>query len=455
MAATIEPDAQTPTAGLWRQSPERFIAALKEAGLARAAIVWDEDAKTLAVTHPVLAPIRAALLADKRDFDAHEACFFEIGASSGHLLSAVLHRTRRGQGAGGVRFWSYETLEGFVRDGLRLSRGMGHKNALAGLWWGGGKGVIARRPGVDHLDPEVRRAVYRDYGRFVTGLKGCYVTAEDVGTTPEDMRQVFATTRFTTSVPESLGGSGNPSRPTARGVVVAMEAALDYLELGDLAGKTVAMQGLGNVARFMIGELLARDVARIVGADIDPRSVEAARGTTADPRLEVRRVPAGDVSVFAEPCDVLAPNAVGEALNPDTIPLIRARIVCGAANNQLQDPARDAAALKERGILYVPDFLANRMGIVNCANEHCGTFPGDPAVEAHLDHANPAGVFQRCLEVCRRAEANGATPAAEAQALADELSLELNPLWGHRGAAIVRHLFESGWASERPGDESG
>ncbi len=452
MAATPEPDSQT--ASLWRQSPERFIAALKQAGLERAAIVWDEGARTLAVSHPLLEPIRAAMLADQRDFDAHEACFFEIGATSGHLLGAVLHRTRRGQGAGGVRFWSYDTLERFVRDGLRLSRGMGHKNALAGLWWGGGKGVIARRPGVDHLDPVVRRSVYRDYGRFVTGLKGCYVTAEDVGTTPADMRQVFATTRFTTSVPESLGGSGNPSRPTARGVVVAMEAALDHLKLGDLSGKTVAMQGLGNVARFMIGELLARDVARIVGVDIDERSVAAARQATGDPRLEASQVSPDDLGIFAEPCDVLAPNAVGEALNPDTIPLIRARIVCGAANNQLQDPSRDAAALAQRGILYVPDFLANRMGIVTCANEHCGTFPGDPAIEAHLDHQNPAGIFQRCQEVCRRAEANGTTPAAEAQALADELSLELHPLWGHRSAAIVRHLFETGWADGRPDREA-
>ena len=435
---------------LWTAPTKQLIDTLAEAGLHRGVLIWDQDAGTLQTTHPALNPIRDALLADERDFDAHEALFFEIGSESGHLLTAALHRTRRGQGAGGVRYWSYNSVEGFVRDALRLSRGMGRKNALAGLWWGGGKGVIARRADSNHHDPAVRAAVFRDYGRFISGLRGCYVTAEDVGTTPADMIHIHATTRFTTCVPPTLGGSGNPSILTARGVVVAMEAALQWLDRGDLAGKTVAMQGLGNVARYMIGDLLERDVARIIGVDIDPGSVQEARDRFPDPRLEARLIQAGDQSILAAEADVLAPNAVGGTLRPATIPNIRAPIVCGAANNPLEDPDRDARALHERDILFVPDFLANRMGIVNCANEQYGWIPTDPAVESHLDRDSEHGIHQRCLAVFERARESGATPMAEAERLADELSEQLHPIWGHRSQDLIRYLLESGWARGRP-----
>ncbi|MEO1366897.1 MAG: Glu/Leu/Phe/Val dehydrogenase dimerization domain-containing protein, partial [Acidobacteriota bacterium] len=349
--------------------------------------------------------------------------------------------------AGGLLFWSYDSVEDLVRDGLRLSRGMGHKNALAGLWWGGGKGIIARRRDVDHRDPEVRRAVYADYGRFVSSLRGLYITAEDVGTTPADVARLFTTTRHVTCVPPAVGGSGNPSPLTARGVVVAMEAALHHLGRGELAGKTVAVQGLGNVSSFMVGELLDRGVARVIGTDLDGEVVESVRdrfAARAD-RLDLRRTEASDLSILAAACDVLAPNAVGGMLNPRTIPGIQAPLVCGAANNQLEDPERDAAALAGRGILYVPDFLANRMGIVNCANEQYGVFEGDPAIEAHLARETPHGVFRRTLEVIERASQTGRTPADEAVRLADELMEELHPIWGHRGLQIIRRLVDEDW----------
>lgn len=435
---------------LWSASPEALRLAMIEAGLSRAWLVTLPGTRRVRASHPLLAPLAAAVQEDRRDYHRHQGVFLEIGAASGFLLSAAIHRTVRGQAAGGVRFWVYDTVEDFVRDGLRLARGMGHKNALAGLWWGGGKGVIARRPGVDHTDPAVRRAVYNDYGRFMTGIRGCYVTAEDAGTTTEDMADVFATTRHTTCIPERLGGSGNPSRLTATGVVVGMEAALHFLGKGDLRDKTIAMQGLGNVARYMVRDLCARGVARIVGTDVDEDAIALTRAMNPEAPLEARTVPLGDASVLAEAADIVVPNAVGAVLNARTIPTIRAAVVCGAANNQLEDHDRDGPALQARGVLYAPDFLVNRMGIVNCANEAYGSFEGDPAILTHLDHASEHGVFQRSLEVWRRARSTGRHPAEEAVRLAEELGAVPHPLWGNRGQRVIDFLVGSGWAESAP-----
>jgi glutamate dehydrogenase/leucine dehydrogenase len=327
---------------------------------------------------------------------------------------------------------------------------MGQKNALAGLWWGGGKGVVARRKGHDHRDPEVRRAVYRDYGRFMTSLCGCYVTAEDAGTMPDDMEVVFSKTRHTTCIPQKYGGSGNPSVLTATGVVVAMEAALEHLGRGNLEGKTVVMQGLGNVSLHMVKELVERRVTKIVGADINEDMIARVKRTFPDAPLEARRVSPGDAAIFGESGDVFAPNAVGAVLNPQTIPMLKTAIVCGAANNQLEDPDRDDDLLQDQGILYVPDFLANRMGIVNCANEQYGTIGRDPAIYAHLERETPTGIYQRCMDVFARAKSSGRTPADEASDLADELSHELHPVWGNRGQQIIDDLVAGGWATREP-----
>jgi glutamate dehydrogenase/leucine dehydrogenase len=430
---------------LWNSPTDILIEQLRSQGISRAYVVRDPQSDSLVASHPLLEGVVQAVANDKRDYHGHEGFFLEIGRESDHLLGAFIHRTKRGQAAGGVRFWSYASLADYVRDGLRLARGMGHKNALAGLWWGGGKGVVARRPGQDHRDSAVRGRVYRDYGRFMSSLCGCYVTAEDVGTTPDDMSSVFSTTRYTTCIPPECGGSGNPSVLTARGVVVAMEAALEHLGLGGLQGKTVAMQGLGNVSYYMVGELVERGVANIVGVDIDLAAVQAVKEQW--PSVDARVVAPDDISIFEQRCEVLAPNAVGATLNPKTIAQIKAPIVCGAANNQLEDAPRDARLLHEQGVLYVPDFLANRMGIVNCSNEQYGVFDGDAAIAAHLDREVAHGVYRRCHEVFERAAKSGRTTAAEAEALADELSQEPHPIWGDRSREIISYLVRSGWAA--------
>jgi leucine dehydrogenase len=424
-------------------SPADFCDFLIREGIRRFYLVWDPESNRVLASHPAVEPLARLLETDRRDFDRHEGIFVQVAPESGVLQGIFVHRTCRGQGAGGVRFWRYDTVEGYLRDGLRLARGMTHKNALAGLWWGGGKGVMAQGTGKAG-DASARRRIYEEYGAFLTDLQGCYVTAEDVGTSVEDMAAVFSRTRFTTCIPPSLGGSGNPSTPTARGVVRGMEAALAHRGLGGLAGKTVAVQGLGHVGEPLLGFLREKGVARVVGSDIDPARRDELLRKFSGWDLEVRIVPRGDNSILSEPADVLAPCATGGILNPRTIPDIRAGIVCGAANNQLEDPERDDLLLEERGILYLPDFLVNRMGIVNCADEQYGYLDEDPRVEAHLGDEWENSVYNLSLAVLDEARKTGKTPARVALDLAEKRSFELHPLWGHRGAAIIRSLVQSG-----------
>jgi glutamate dehydrogenase (NAD(P)+) len=424
-------------------SPAAFCAWLGERGIRRFYLVWDETAGAVRASHPALEPLARLLADDRRDFDRHEGLFAQVAADTGVLQSAVIHRTHRGQGAGGVRFWRYDTVEGFLRDGLRLARGMTHKNALAGLWWGGGKGVMAKETGRAG-DAAARRRIYEEYGAFITSLRGCYVTAEDVGTAVEDMAAVFSRTRFTTCIPPGLGGSGNPSVPTARGVIRGMEAALAHLGRGTLAGKTVAIQGLGHVGEPLVGFLRDRGVKRVLASDIDP-SRRDLPAVFSGFDLDVRIVEQGDCSILAEAADVVAPCATGGVLNPRTIAGIRAPVVCGAANNQLEDPERDDELLQKRGIVYLPDFLVNRMGIVHCADEQYGSVAPDPRIEAHLGDAWDNSVYNLSLQVLQEAKRSGATPARVALDLAEKRSWEPHPLWGHRGAEIIRSLVAGGW----------
>jgi leucine dehydrogenase len=237
-------------------SPQQLVAFLQGRGIRRAHFVWNANTGRVEASHPELEPIACFMESDPRDFQQHEGVFLQVSREHDTLQGAFVHRTVRGQAAGGVRYWSYDSVEDYLRDGLRLAVGMTRKNALAGLWWGGGKGVMARNSDVDRDDRGVRDSLYREYGELMTAVHGCYVTAEDVGTSVEDMARIFATTRFTTCIPPELGGSGNPSVPTARGVLAGMVAALEFLDGGSLAGRTVAVQGVGHVGGPLIGLLL-------------------------------------------------------------------------------------------------------------------------------------------------------------------------------------------------------
>ena len=426
-------------------SPEAFASHLLSLGQRRAYVVYDPRSERVEVSHPALGELRDFLIAGNRDYDRHEGVFLEVGEHSGALFGGFVHRSSRGQGQGGLRHWPYASVAGFLRDGLRLAMGMTRKNALAGLWWGGGKGLIARVPGDGYRDPAARATLYSEYARFVTGLRGCYITAEDAGTGPEDMATVHHHTRFVTCVPPTIGGSGNPSPATARGVVCAMEGALDHLGLGTLEGKKVVMQGTGNVATAMIGELLKRKVVAIVASELSPDRRATLAEQFAGAPVTLVPAQAGDNSVLAEPCDILAPNALGGILNPDTIPKIQARIVCGAANNQLLDDVRDAQALAARGVVYVPDYLCNRMGIVNCANEQYGQVPNDPAIGRHFGREWDNSVYVITRRALELAEQQSITTAAAANRLADELARQPHPIWGHRTRAIIDGLVADRW----------
>jgi glutamate dehydrogenase/leucine dehydrogenase len=430
---------------LHRLSPQEFVKRLRGDNIRRFCFVYDPKSRILRSSHLQLQPLADFLQNDPRDFSEHEGLFFQVAQGYDVILGAFIHRTCRGQAAGGVRFWTYDTVEDYLRDGLRLARGMTQKNALAGLWWGGGKGVIARNPAADPDDPKMRSDIYREYGLFISSLRGCYVTAEDVGTTVADIANVFSRTRFTTCIPEDWGGSGNPSVPTARGVVCGMEAALEFLGMGGLGEKVVAVQGTGNVGGPLIGFLLERGVRRVIGCDIDPRLVAALRERFAGPDLELRTVARGDLSIFREECDIFSPNATGAILNPRTIPSLKAKIVCGAANNQLEDARSDDRLLFERGIVYVPDFLTNRMGIVNAANEQYGYVKDDPLFERHLSRDWEHSIFQTTRRVLTESKATGKPTAEIAMGLADKLSLEMHPIFGHRGRLIIDSLLEDRW----------
>jgi glutamate dehydrogenase/leucine dehydrogenase len=426
-------------------TPGAFVERLQSMGLTRAWFVYDAETGAVRASDERLEPLRALMANDSRDYTDHEGVFLGVGPTTGALFGAFVHKTCRGQGQGGLRYWRYPNVEAFLRDGLRLAKGMTRKSALAGLWWGGGKGIIAHSPDTASEDAEYRARLYQEYGDFVTSLRGAYICAEDAGTRASDMMSVFEHTRYTTCVSADVGGSGNPSPMTARGVVVAMAAARDFRWGDTLSGKRIVMQGIGNVGTSMIRELLQRDVGHILATDIDAARCAQVKAEFTSDRVEIRCVDRGDNSVLFEPCDVLAPNALGGVLGPDSIPQLQTPMVCGAANNQLLNSDRDGRALADRDILYVPDFVANRMGIVNCANEQYGWMPDDPSIMRHFNRRWEESVFVVTQTVLGLAKDSGETTTSAAIRLADERARIEHPVWGHRGQAIINGLIKDEW----------
>ncbi|KAJ3102454.1 hypothetical protein HDU96_009633 [Phlyctochytrium bullatum] len=434
-AGLVKPD-------ILKLSPIAFVDLLRQNGI-KAFHIYYDDGKVKA-SHPLLQPIGNYFLAENDDFEEHEGIFVQIGEKSGTLQGAFVHRTCRGAGAGGVRNWAYDNVEGFLRDGIRLAKGMCHKNALAGIWWGGGKGVMARNTGKGLMpqdDPADRKIAYEEYGEFMSVLKGCYVTAEDLGSTEQDMLHIYSKTRHTTCIPVALGGSGNPSVPTARGIVKGLEAAFAFLGK-TLKGGSVAVQGIGHVGSALIHFLFEHGVARIVASDVAKHREASIRDEFAKygDKFSFRIVATTDMSILFEDVDAVSPCATGAVLNNDTIPKIKAKIVCGAANNQLLDIKKHDKFLKERDIVYIPDFLCNRMGIVNCADEHTGLMEDDPKIEMHLGKTWENSIYNLSLKVLKDAKESGKTTQEIAVALADERSRIVNPLYGHRGKDIIRSL---------------
>ena len=274
-------------------------------------------------------------------------------------LKAIIgvHNTTLGPALGGCRMWTYASDYDALNDVLRLSRGMTYKAAVAGLNLGGGKAVIIGDPRTQKTE-----AMFRAFGRFIEGLGGRYITAEDVGTSTQEMVWIRSETKYVTGIPVELGGSGDPSPVTAFGTYVGIKACAAVKFGSDsLAGKRVAIQGAGNVASTL-AKHLTEEGAKVIITDIYmDKANEVARATGA----EVVQAEA----IYGIDCDIFAPAALGAVINDQTIAQLKCAIVAGPANNQLADEERHSQALKERGILFAPDYVINAGGLINVANE--------------------------------------------------------------------------------------
>jgi leucine dehydrogenase len=297
---------------------------------------------------------------DLREFDGHEMVLFGHDAASGLRAIIAIHSTVLGPAAGGCRMWPYASTAEAVADVLRLSRGMSYKNAMAGLPFGGGKAVIiadAHRAKTPEL--------FAAFGRLVDSLRGRYVTAEDVGTTMADMAHVARATQYVSGLGRSAGeAGGDPAPKTALGVYLGIKAAAKFkLGRDDLEGLRVAVQGVGGVGYHLCAQLAAEG-ARLAVADVRAGAVERA----AD---EFRAAPLTVGEVLAAEVDVLAPCALGAILDSASIARLRARVVAGAANNQLAQ-GEDGEALRAADVLYAPDYVINAGGIISVAREYYG-----------------------------------------------------------------------------------
>ncbi|WP_223668897.1 Glu/Leu/Phe/Val family dehydrogenase [Kangiella shandongensis] len=288
-----------------------------------------------------------------RAYDDHEQIVFCRDVESGLKAIICVHNTNLGPAVGGCRMWDYNSDEGALIDALRLSRGMTYKNAMAGLQMGGGKSVI-----IGNSKTMKSEELFRAFGRFVDKLSGKYITAEDVGITPQDMAIVHKETDHVLGLE---GKSGDPSPVTAYGVFTGLKAAVHHrLGRDDLDGLKVSVQGLGHVGYYLCRHLHEQG-AQLVVTDINQESVDRVVdefGATAVDTDEI----------YHQEVDVYAPCALGATINDNTIPKIQASVIAGAANNQLAED-RHGQILMEKGILYAPDYVINAGGIINVSFE--------------------------------------------------------------------------------------
>jgi len=297
---------------------------------------------------------------DHAEFDHHEAIHFFDDPATGLKAIIAVHSTALGPAAGGCRRWQYTTDEDALTDVLRLSRGMTYKNAVAGLPFGGGKSVILASD-----DAPKSPQLFRAFGRAVESLSGLYIAAEDVGINVDDIRHAGEETRYVSGLPQhGDSAGGDPSPWTALGVYLGIIAAAKVrLGKDSLDGVSIAVQGAGHVGSHLC-KMLADAGAKIFVADVNRSNLQ---GVSAS--MEVTEVSPRDI--LFQDVDILAPCALGNVLNSETIPRVRAKVIAGAANNQLATE-RDGQRLAERGILYAPDYVINAGGVISVAREHLG-----------------------------------------------------------------------------------
>jgi leucine dehydrogenase len=333
----------------------------------------------------------------------HEELVIRRGRRTGAYTIVAVHSTALGPSLGGCRLWRYESSAAGARDALRLSRAMTYKAAAAGLRLGGGKGVICAEPG---MPPQgaARKALLHDFADTVNVLGGSYVTAEDVGTSARDMAVIAERTDHVSGLARAKGGSGNPSPFTARGVEAAMRACCEHVfGTRDLEGRTVAIVGAGHVGSEL-AKRLTKAGAQLTLADINPAKREIAAGLNArwtDP----------STALLAK-VDIVAPCALGGAIDEVNVSRLRAKVVCGAANNQL---AHDGLAddLQARGILYAPDYIVNAGGLINISVEFDETGYDPAEARRRVD-----GIEHTLASILAEAAAAEASPLVAADRLA-------------------------------------
>lgn len=333
----------------------------------------------------------------------HEQLLITRGARSGAYTAIAIHSTALGPALGGCRVTTYADVADAVVDALRLAKGMTMKAAAAGLDLGGGKGVICVDPAVE-LTHDLREAMLLDFADAVDALGGRYITAEDVGTSPVDMRLIATRTEHVAGLPVDLGGLGDPSPYTALGVYAAIRACVKHrFGTADLAGRTATVVGVGHVGEHL-ARMLSADGARVTLSDVDAR-----KRSLADELPGASWVAPN--SALHAPADVLAPCALGGLIDESAVAQLQAPIVCGAANNQLAHDAL-AGSLARREILYAPDFIVNAGGLIRIAAETQGA-DGEAARERVRNLEQLVG------ELLDEAAQRAITPLAMAHDLAD------------------------------------
>lgn len=334
-------------------------------------------------------------------FDNHEQIVFCNDKDTGLKAIIGIHNTVLGPALGGTRMWKYTNEWEALNDVLRLSRGMTYKSAVTGLNLGGGKAVIIGDSKIDKTP-----AMISKFGEFVNSLSGKYITAEDVGTTTADMDLIRDVTPHVTGISQSRGGSGNPSPVTAYGVYMGMKAAAKYkFGTDNLAGKKILVQGIGHVGETLV-DYLAKEGAVVFITDINEARVQEVSAKYG------AQIFAG-ADVYSADVDIYAPCALGATVNDETINRIQAKVIAGAANNQLANEQIHGQILKDKGILYAPDFLINAGGIINVYAE----IVGYDSAEAMRRTEN---IYNTTLEILTFADSNNLTTYQAALSIAEK-----------------------------------
>ncbi|MBL7789263.1 MAG: Glu/Leu/Phe/Val dehydrogenase [Chitinophagales bacterium] len=340
----------------------------------------------------------------------HEQIVHCYDKETGLRAIIAIHNTALGPSLGGTRVWKYSNEADALQDVLRLSRGMTFKSSISGINLGGGKAVILAD---DNFKRDER--YWRKYGEFVNSLGGKYITAEDVGTSTKEIEYIAKETKHVAGKPFHLGGSGDPSPFTAYGVYVSMKASWKKLTGNDsLTGVKVAVQGTGHVGQYLIDHLMSENAVVSI-ADINQANLEL----VTNKYNTVQVVAPNDIATSE--VDIYSPCALGATLNPTSIPLLKCKVVCGAANNQLKDEIVDGNAIMQRGILYAPDFLINAGGVINCYTEAIG----DYSKEKTMQFIEP--IYNKVIEIFEKSANDNINPQLAAMAIAKERIANAKP----------------------------